>query len=298
MKVDVPITEAMNTRTSGHFDNYKNITLQLDGSKEDEILVAHAEILATAFGSHLTGLFTSILPDILLYANDMGTASSLDMVDQIRLRTTAAIERLQSRFERLSPLHELRRVEDFAGWLPSLMATEIRTSDLFIGTCPREQEAGFDWKRLIEAALFESGRGVYLVPPAQPPRQAIRTALVGWTDTKEAARAVAEAMPLLRLASRTKIVTVNEADQNGNLDKNADLADIATYLARHGVETVVEALTLDQSVANTLLREAHRISADLLVVGAYGHSRLREWIMGGTTAELLETTDIPLLMAH
>ncbi|PRH84796.1 universal stress protein [Labrys okinawensis] len=298
MKADISSTQLLEARAPIHPDDYKTIAVHLDGSKEDEVRLSHAEMLAATFGAHLTGLFTSLLPDISIYAGEMGTGVSMDRVDEIQQRATAAIERLQQRCERLSVANELRRIEDSAGWLSSLLATEVRTTDLFIGSCPREDETGTDWRQLIEAVMFESGRSVYLVPPGQPPRQPIRTVLVCWTDTKEASRAVAEALPLLRLSSLVKVVTVEEGERGAEPDENIGQADIATYLARHGVETVVEVLPLTQDVTSTLLQEAHRISADLIVAGAYGHSRVREWIMGGTTVELVEKADIPLLMAH
>lgn len=298
MKADISSTQPLEAGASVRPDNYKTLAVHLDGSEEDEVRLSHAEMLAVTFDSHLTGLFTSLLPDISIYAGEMGTGVSMDMVDQIQQRATAAIERLQPRLERLSVSSEIRRIEDAAGWLSSLLATQVRTTDLFIGSCPRKDEADTDWRHLIEAILFESGRSVYLAPPGQQPRQPIRTVLIGWTDTKEASRAVAEALPLLRLASLVKVVTVEEERQKADLDEDVGLADIATYLVRHGVETVVDVLPLTEDVTSTLLQEAHRISADLIVAGAYGHSRLREWIMGGTTVELIEKTDVPLLMAH
>lgn len=297
MQADNPMARSLDAETAIDQQGYKNIAVQLDGSVDDEARLAHGEMLAIRFGSHMTGLFTSLMPDISLYSSDLGTAASMAMVNQIRQRADITIERLQRRFERLSVPNEIRRLEDAAVWLPSLVATEARTSDLFIATCPRKDPTDINWKRVIEAAMFESGHGVYLVPPGQPPRQPIRTVLVGWADGRQAARAVAEALPLLRLASLVKVVTVDEVDAEGQ-DESMDLSDIATYLARHGVETTVDVRPVERDVSTTLLREAHRMSADLIVVGAYGHSRFREWILGGTTVELLEKSDIPLLMAH
>ncbi|WP_448955070.1 universal stress protein [Labrys neptuniae] len=297
MQAHNPMSRSSDAETSTDPQGYKSIAVHLDGSVDDEVRLAHGEMLAAQFGSHLTGLYTSLMPDISLYSSDLGTAASMEMVNQIRQRADVTIGQLQQRFERLSVPNDIRRIEDAAVWLPSLVASEARTSDLFVATCPRKHPTDVNWKRVIEAAMFESGRGVYLVPPGQQPRQPIRTVLVGWADGKEAARAVAEALPLLRLASLVKVVAVDEIDREDQ-DESMDLADIATYLARHGVETTVDIRPVERDVSITLQREAHRISADLIVVGAYGHSRLREWILGGTTVELLENSDIPLLMAH
>jgi nucleotide-binding universal stress UspA family protein len=150
---------------------------------------------------------------------------------------------------------------------------------------------------MIESVLFESGHGVYLIPPGLTARDAIRTIVVGWVDAREAARAVAEAIPFFRAATTVHVVSVKEhASETAAL---ASLSDIATHLARHGVATSIRvAPVLERSVAGALLDQAHHVSADLIVTGAYGHSRFREWLMGGATRELLERSSIPLLMAH
>ena len=150
---------------------------------------------------------------------------------------------------------------------------------------------------LIEAALFGGGHGLYLIPPGFKPREAIRTILVGWLDTREAARAIAEALPLMCVAKSVEVVCIREPGE-GRFGGAESLADIATHLARHDVATSVRMLSAEGSAATTLLGEAHRISADLIVTGGYGHSRLREWVLGGVTRDLIHGSDLPILMAH
>jgi len=177
------------------------------------------------------------------------------------------------------------------------VAREARWSDLFIASCPVGEAAVTRWRRMIETALFQGGHGVYLVPPGVKPREAIRTVLVGWVDAREAARAVAEALPLMTAATTTELVSVEEPD-DGLLGGAEALADIATHLARHGVTVRARVLASDRAAAGALLEEAHRVSADVIVTGAYGHSRLREWILGGVTRDLIEASDLPIFMAH
>ena len=136
-----------------------------------------------------------------------------------------------------------------------------------------------------------------MVPQGQLPRAAIETILVGWIDSREAARAVAEALPLLGLASKVELAYVG-GPQSGRFGGAERLADIATHLDRRGVRTSVSVLPVNDTAATALLDEAHRISADLIVSGAYGHSRFREWVLGGTTRDLIGASDLPLLMAH
>ena len=171
-----------------------------------------------------------------------------------------------------------------------------RWNDLFIATCPRDDEHG-RWRPLIESVMFDGGRGLLLLPPKLTSCSPIRTVLVGWTDTRQSARAVAEALPLIAQATQVHIVTVRE-EAHGRMGGAEILADISAHLARHGVEATATVLSTETSPTEALLAEARRISADLIVVGAYGHSRFREWVLGGVTADLLDLSPVPLFLAH
>ncbi len=275
---------------------YKDIAVHLDGSPEDEVRIAHAEALAARWDARLTGLFTNPLPDPALYANEFGASAIGQMTDYATREGDAVMQRLGQRFARLGALHELRRIETFPGLLEQSVATEARWNDLFIATSPREGEHA-RWRSMIEAVMFDSGRGLLLLPPQAEFRSAIRTVLVGWVDSRQSARAVAEALPLLAQASRVRVVTVRE-EAHGRMGGAEVLADITAHLARHGVETTAEVLSAEGCPADSLLAEARRTSADLIVAGAYGHSRFREWILGGVTEELLRAAPVPLLVAH
>jgi len=292
-------------RTAGHVAaaskplarGYKDVSVHLDGTAEDEIRLAHAEAIAAWCGAHLTGLYTNALPDPALYAGEFGASAIGDLSDTVRREGDAAHAKLVHRFERLGVTNDVRRIEGFPGLLQQALATETRWSDLFLGSCPHGAPDLERWASLIETVMFDSGHGVYLVPRGVKPRETLRTVLVGWIDTREAARAVAEALPLLGLAAQVHLVSVQEPDQ-GRLGGAEALADIAAHLTRHGISTTVTTLPNDDTPAAVLLAEAHRISADLIVAGAYGHSRLREWVLGGATYDLIASSDLPILMAH
>ncbi|WP_291662605.1 universal stress protein [Bosea sp. (in: a-proteobacteria)] len=145
--------------------------------------------------------------------------------------------------------------------------------------------------------MFDGGRGLYLVPPKAPPRSTLKTVLIGWTDARQSARAIAEAMPLIAQATAVHIVAVRE-EAHGRMGGAEVLSDISAHLARHGIETTATVLNTQTSASDALLAEARRISADLIVVGAYGHSRFREWVLGGVTADLLDSSPVPLFLAH
>lgn len=171
------------------------------------------------------------------------------------------------------------------------IAAQARLADLIIVS--RAAAHNRARNALIEDLIFQSGRPVLLMPELPLKRRAWDKIVIGWNARAEAVRAVAGAIPFLPQASRLVVATVDAraAESSG--------PDLAAYLKRHGGDAEVRNLDgLGRTEAASLLDEAAAIDADLLVVGAYGHSRAREWLFGGVTRELLATSPIPLLMAH
>jgi len=277
--------------------HYQDVMVHLDGGEEDEIRIAHAEMLADLAGGRLTGMFTNPLPDMALYASEQGTMAVAELTETIREQGKAINKKLQERFQRIGVPNEVRTLEDVSAFLSERIVTEARWADLFVASCPYHEEALHDWDSLVESVMFEAGHSIYLVPRGVKPRSEIRTVMIAWLDTKEAARAIAEALPLLKLATKTELVTVHEPEK-GRMDGAEALADIAAHLSHHGIDTTVTIVRPKENVAAALLDQAHRISADVIVSGAYGHSRFREWILGGATQDLIRHTDLPLFMAH
>ncbi|CAN7733372.1 universal stress protein [Bosea sp. LjRoot9] len=148
---------------------------------------------------------------------------------------------------------------------------------------------------LIEAALFESGRPVLIVPETGEHFSAKRI-LIAWDGGASAARAVADAMPFLSAAEEVEILSVIGEKDLTSLIAGADLAP---HLARHGASVTVKNVVLsEQDVAGTIRQEAGAFGADFIVCGAYKHSRLREWLLGGVTQSLLKDCPLPILMSH
>jgi nucleotide-binding universal stress UspA family protein len=291
-------TDRVDVRPNEFSARYRDIMVHLDGTAEDEVRLAHAETIVAPLGAHLTGLYTNMLVDPALYSGEAGVVALAELDQQARDEGKATLAKLTQRFARLSVESELRKIEARPGprfW--NAVATEARLADLFIATRPHGHATAQRWGHVIESVIFQGGHGLYLVPPGVKPREAIRTILVGWLDTREAARAVAEALPLMTAATSTELVCVRDSS-DGRFGGAEALADIAAHLARHGVWTTVSILPMGNTTANALLGEAKRISADIIVTGAYGHSRLREWILGGVTDDLLRNSDLPVFMAH
>ncbi|HEY7385509.1 MAG TPA: universal stress protein [Beijerinckiaceae bacterium] len=148
---------------------------------------------------------------------------------------------------------------------------------------------------VLHQALFESGRPVIVVPRTAD-RFACKRMLVAWDGSAKAARAVNDALPFLRAADGVEIVSVaGEKD----LSRSIPGADLAPQLERHGVEVVVKNMVAqDGDVAEALRQEAHAFGADMIVMGAFVHSRLRELMFGGVTRSMLGQSSIPLFLSH
>jgi nucleotide-binding universal stress UspA family protein len=149
-------------------------------------------------------------------------------------------------------------------------------------------------RALIEAVLTESGRPLIVVPPGRETFRANRV-LVAWDGSAKAARALNDAMPFLRAAEEVEVVVVfGEKD----LSETVPGSEVAPHLARHGISVTVTDLSLERGdVAETLRRRAVLFGADMMVMGAYVHSRLREFVLGGTTQSLLKSSPVPLLLS-
>ncbi|WP_210496169.1 universal stress protein [Microvirga antarctica] len=280
----------------------KDVLVHLDGSPHDEERLLEAEAIASIGSAHLTGLFTNALPDFATLVPLDGGALAAEMITSLDIdarREGAVIEaRLNERLARMAGPNDVRRIDEVDARLPSCAATEGRWADLFVLSRPTGDADVARWKALFEAVLFESGRAVVVVPPGYRAPDAIRRVLVCWRDTRESARAVAAATPILAQATRTTVLIIDPRPLlTGEIGEPA--ADIAAHLDRHGAKVDVNVVTSgDRDVSEVILEQAKRLSADLIVMGAYGHSRSREWLMGGATRDLLETSPIPLLMAH
>jgi nucleotide-binding universal stress UspA family protein len=149
---------------------------------------------------------------------------------------------------------------------------------------------------IAEGALFGSGRPMVVVPYIQKTGVTLNRVMVAWDASRNAARAVADAMPFLAKAGSIDVVIV--ASERPKSDEVAG-ADIGHHLARHGLKVDVKRIVAtDTDVANTILSHAADSSADFIVMGGYGHSRLREFVLGGATRGILSSMTVPVLMSH
>jgi nucleotide-binding universal stress UspA family protein len=155
-----------------------------------------------------------------------------------------------------------------------------------------------DATHFADAILLSVGRPVLLVPYTGEIRNPAQNVLVCWNASREASRAVTDALPLLRRAAKVTVLSVNSETSAAGHGESPG-SDIALYLARHGVNAeTAQTNAGDVDVGNLILSRAFDMSADLIVMGAYGHSRVREIVMGGATRTLLQSMTVPVLMSH
>jgi len=176
----------------------------------------------------------------------------------------------------------------------TLFAQIARRFDIsVVGQAQREQ--GATDELIIEGALFESGRPVIVVPYIQKSGLTLERVLVCWDGGRTAARAVADAMPFLTRAKAVDLVIVAEERKNDEVTG----VRMSEHLARHGAAVSVKRIAKgDLSVQDAILSYAADSSADFMVMGGYGHSRLREFILGGVTRSILNSMTVPVLMSH
>ena len=148
---------------------------------------------------------------------------------------------------------------------------------------------------MLESVLLGSGRGEVALPPSVRRAASFDRIMVAWDGGRASARALAEALPLLKRAAQVDVVTI--PNRNGAAQAIPGF-DIVAHLNRHGAPAEGKSLVYRTSIADTLLDHAAMTNADLVVMGAYGHSPLRESVIGGATRDMLRVATLPLLMAH
>ncbi|KUP91177.1 universal stress protein [Tritonibacter horizontis] len=183
------------------------------------------------------------------------------------------------------------------GELSRIVAHHARFSDLVVMDLPYREGQGTETETIIETALFDARSPVLVVPedkslPARP-----QTVIVAWDESIQALAAIRKSLPFLQSAALVRIAVIDPS-QHG-IERSDPGGMLCQMLARHGVTCEVDVLskTLPR-VSDVLRRHATDAGADLIVMGAYGHSRLRQLILGGTTRNMLEQSDLPVLLAH
>jgi nucleotide-binding universal stress UspA family protein len=276
----------------------KDLMVHLDGSPEDEVRLEYAQAITSGMPVHLVGAFTNLLPELsMAMPFDGGAAAVVQVVteleQQARKDGDALARRLADRLGGRGAPTELLRFDETLGSMSITVAERARYADLFVATRPYGAGEPPIWLDLVESVLFGSGRGLLVVPPGYRQSGSVRTVLLAWNGSREAARALGEGLGFIQDADRTVVLMI-DPKADGRMGQ-----DIERHLVRHGVTAeIVPVESQGRRVADVVLDEARRISADLVVMGGYGHTRLREQVFGGATLDMLTIADRPILLAH
>lgn len=252
-------------------------------------LAAH---IANTFEAHLIGIGAEIVYPVTvgIFGETMAVAGE----DAVSADLKAAETAFEAAAAVVRKSHEWRVQTDFP---ESAIVRHARAADLIVVNPQAGLGLGVYSAASPGELLMQSGRPL-LVAPAGMTSLDVASVVIGWKDTRESRRAVTDALPFLKRAKHVLLVGVCESGQQESAVK-ADLADVATALARHGVRASAAVRPHPgRGVTDDLLHVTEVQKADLLVVGGYGHTRMREWVFGGVTKELLTNPSCAVLLSH
>jgi nucleotide-binding universal stress UspA family protein len=279
----------------------KDILVHLDATPRSKVRLEVAARLATQCGAHLTGIHVIDIPSANYFygaAMPFVPTNPEEIVDRMRVDATEAATPIEAAFRdcvRRNGLQgEWRLVE---GSPAAMVALHARYADLTVVGQPNSYEPQ-DSDAITVTTVMTSGRPVLAIPFAGDFPTLGERVLVAWNASREAARAVNDALPLIAAAKQVTVLAINpQRGIGGHGDVPA--ADIALHLARHGVKAeAAHTVAKDISDGEALLSYAADIGADLIVSGAYGHSRARELVFGGVTRTLIAEMTAPVLLSH
>jgi nucleotide-binding universal stress UspA family protein len=275
----------------------KDIVVNLSLLNSRDVAMDFAVSAAATFNAHLAGIAFVYEPVIPMMIDRYGISAG--MIESQRIESEKAAKAAVGRFDEAARhsalLAEASMLDASVATAPGLFAHIARRFDLSVLGQPEPDKPALD-KLIVEAALFETGRPVLVVPYIQKAGLKLDHVMLCWDGSRSAARAVADAVPFILRSKLVEVVIVASEPA-----KSDDIpgADIAGHLVRHGAKVELKRIdAVETDVANTLLSHAADTSVDFLVMGGYGHSRLREFILGGVTRGILNSMTVPTLLSH
>ena len=274
--------------------SYSTLMVHLNLGSANTSLLQTASDLAERYQSRVIGV-VACQPALMFYGDGYVSGAAFELNrEELKREMKDAEEQFRNALHNRVGTLEWRSAMIYTS-LVEHIASEARCADMVITSA---QKGDFlDASRIVSAGelVLQAGRPVLFVP-AVVQRPKLERVVVAWKDTREARRAVVDALPMLKTAAHVAVVEVTTQDDQQAAGLR--LADVASWLKRHGIsaETVVHHSVGDD--AAQLSAVAFEQDADLVVAGAYGHSRIREWVLGGVTRSLLQTMNLCALVSH
>jgi nucleotide-binding universal stress UspA family protein len=280
--------------------SWKDVLVIVSDAEGDEAALALGEALAgQCKNCHLAAAFLTPLPDEpLAYEPTVVAGVWAELLGRARQEAEAERKKVEARLKRGAKSYDLRTAEALSRDLGRVAALHARYADVAVMTRPGEGPGAELREEIIEGVLFHSGRPALIAPPNWSGTGIGKRVVVAWDASREATRALSEAQSILETAEKITVVTVDAKPKMfGHGDQPG--ANIAAHLSRRGLPAEVRNVdSQGRSASLAILEEATALNADLVVMGGYAHSRLRELVFGGATRELLRSATVPLLMAH
>ena len=275
----------------------KDILVSLPVGQASDATVDYAISVATAFDAHLAGLALVYEPAV---PGTVFNGLTAEIIATFRAQSEkagkAAIARFDDAVRRAGVSAESHMVKAGLALIDEMFSRLARSFDLSV-VGQTEPGKSAPEEMFPETVLFGSGRPVLVVPYIQKTGMKLDRLLVCWDGSRAAARAIGDAMPLLARAKSIDIVTMMEKEGPCDELPGVDI-DIAHHLARHKLKVDFKRIVAKEDVASTILSTAADLGSDMIVMGGYGHSRLREFVLGGATRGILNAMTVPVLMSH
>jgi nucleotide-binding universal stress UspA family protein len=277
---------------------FKNIVVHVDTSAQCKQRLDVASNLARSFGAHLSGVYAipPALTAMMMTAEYFPAELVAEQEERERERAKEAKAIFDKYMADAGIAAEWRQRE---GALARVVAMNARYADIAVlSQADASSEYAGEAMELPADVALTAGRPVLVIPYIGAWKTLGSHILVGWNASRESTRAVNDALPLLQRAKKVTVLAINPergVDAHGEVPG----ADIALHLARHGVKAEAsQTVAGDIDVGDVILSRASDLGADLIVIGAYGHSRVREIVLGGVTRHLLQHMTVPILMSH
>jgi nucleotide-binding universal stress UspA family protein len=279
--------------------SYKTILVSLNEVGRLPELVAAAVTLARETGAHVSGLY--VVPAVQVYPS-VGFEAAPQVFEGNRsffkdngARVKQAFEEAMRR-EGLS--HDFHQIDARTPVIADEVVAAGRVADLVIVSATNPEEITGVERDFVEQTVMALGRPVIVLPYKGKAAVSLNEVIIGWDGGREASRAAFDALPLLKKAAKVRVVRI-DPQKDPSLRGSVAGADLAEALARHGVKAEAQGYPTDgQDEGQALMRCAEDCGAGLIVMGAYGHSRLAEFIFGGATRFVLNRLVCPVLMSH
>ena len=279
--------------------SYKTILVSLNDISRSNTVLALAAGMAAKHEAHLIGLY--VIPAPRIYPAVSAHVTPI-VLNETKIFFEEKADQSRKAFEKATSAAgvevEWRRISSDSPYIADGVIEHGLQADVLLISQRNDQGNDGIEPEFCERVVMESGRPVIVVPQSGEFNEIGEHVVVGWNASREATRAVFDAMPMLEGSGETRLIWVDpqkQSEKSGNLPG----AEMAATLTRHGVRSIAEAMPTDGiDSGDALLNRASDLGADLIVMGAYGHTRLREFVFGGATRTMLDQMTVPVLMSH